>query len=294
MRIIKFALPILLTSIALAQSAGTFTPTGSMTAPRARFRSSLLPSGKVLITGGNESALPSAELYDPTSGIFVPTGNMIRQRAGHTATLLPDGRVLIAGGSLDNSAEISAEIYDPATGTFTATGNMTEARVNHVAILLADGRILIAGGQVPPYTRDVTAELYDPVTGTFIATGSFFSGAAFGVVGGALLADGRVLMVPYYDPGFLGIYDPVTGTFTAQQRPQPPTSELDTAKGSAVLLANGKVLLAGGVDDPGASAYTELYAPWTGTFAGTGEMTTPRDGHQSVLLPEGAVLDHGR
>ena len=74
----------------------------------------LLPSGQVLITGGqNENAtLDSALLYDPATGSFVATGALITAREEHTSTLLPDGTVLIAGGEKDKVALQTAEIYD--------------------------------------------------------------------------------------------------------------------------------------------------------------------------------------
>src|SRR5262249_21723780 len=97
---------------AIAQSSGTFTPTGSMTVMRVEYTATLLPNGKVLIAGGASDA--SAELYDPSTGKFSLTGNITRARYGHTATLLADGRVLMAGGYGDSWSYIStAEIYDP-------------------------------------------------------------------------------------------------------------------------------------------------------------------------------------
>ena len=85
-------------------AARTFTPTGSMTVPRAGQTITMLRDGRVLLTGGVQnvgfrSELSSAEIYDPAAGTFSATGSMSVPREGHTATMLRDGSVLVAGGS---------------------------------------------------------------------------------------------------------------------------------------------------------------------------------------------------
>jgi hypothetical protein len=74
-----------------AQSPGTFTATGNLTAAEGSPQATLLSNGRVLITGN------SAELYDPVSGSFSPTG-ATDSRASNSCTLFADGRVLLAGG----------------------------------------------------------------------------------------------------------------------------------------------------------------------------------------------------
>ena len=47
---------------------GTWTATGNLGTARKNHTATLLPNGKVLVAGGNNStALSSAELYDPAS-----------------------------------------------------------------------------------------------------------------------------------------------------------------------------------------------------------------------------------
>ena len=148
-------------------SAGTSTATGSMAVAAVEQAATLLPSGKVLITGGNDgsrnySPFASAELYDPAAGTFTATSNMSVARAYHTAALLPSGKVLIAGGASDsNTTLMSAELYDPAAGTFTATGSMTTTRSGHTATLLPSGKVLIAGGLDNDGNSLASAELYE-------------------------------------------------------------------------------------------------------------------------------------
>src|SRR5438046_9974004 len=73
-----------------------WTPTGSMSGPRYLHTATLLPSGKVLVTGGNnghvcEECVKSAELYDRASGLWAATGHMNARRFTPTATLLQAG-----------------------------------------------------------------------------------------------------------------------------------------------------------------------------------------------------------
>jgi hypothetical protein len=96
-------------------AAGAFTASDSMTAGARVFQTAtLLPSGKVLIAGGDDGInyLASAGLYDPGAGKFTATGNLIVARDNHTATLLPSGKVLVAGGNGFSGILASAELYE--------------------------------------------------------------------------------------------------------------------------------------------------------------------------------------
>jgi hypothetical protein len=84
--------------------SGLWSSTGSLAAARENFNTTLLPNGKVLVTGGyiivggSATFLASAEVYDPVSGLWSTTGNLSTARNYHTSTLLPNGKVLTCGG----------------------------------------------------------------------------------------------------------------------------------------------------------------------------------------------------
>jgi N-acetylneuraminic acid mutarotase len=241
-------------------SSGEFTLVGSMKTARFAHAETLLPDGRVLVTGGLTASfgeIASAELFDPATSAFSPTGSMATARDGQTATLLASGRVLIAGGGTTGSAEL----YDPATGTFAATGPMQVLRMNPTATVLSDGRVLLVGGEnncgASGCVSLNSAEVYDPAAGTFTRTGSM-SSARWGQVA-ALLSDGRVLVAAgasgktYYNSA--EVYDPTSGTFSATS----PLVQGGT-RPTATALEDGSILVAGGWDGSVEIGSAEIYS----------------------------------
>jgi hypothetical protein len=258
---------LLQSGAAMAQSQGTFRPTGSMIRPRVWHTATLLPDGRVLI--GGDSYPASAELYDPTTGTFSAIGSMTAaskfDNPFSTGTLLPDGRVLLTDISL-----IPA-LYDPSSGTFIRTGGMWD--IHQSATLLNNGEVLMTGW------GEGLVELYDPIAGTFTPRNMNTQGFH----NATLLSDGRVLISNVKEPGPnpAEIYDPTTDAFSL-------TGVMKYGAGTMTLLTNGKVLSASGKNGE-----TELYDASSGAFTDGGRMTYPRSGHTATLLPDGSVLMAG-
>jgi hypothetical protein len=162
---------------------------------------------------------------------------------------------------------------------------MHSARISHTATLLRDGRVLIVGrrGQ----SLAATAEIYDPKTRTFSDTGKLTTPRYKHTA--AMLPDGRVLVAGGSDEqdwsGKLSaaeIYDPATGKFSAVTPMHEPRFKLPD---TAVTLANGKVLIAGG------GKQAEVFDPSTGRFfAVPGEMHDARHFMTATRLPDGRAL----
>ena len=72
--------------------------------------------------------------------------------------------------------------------------------------------------------------------------------------------------------------------------PSPPALIRGRNQHTATLLANGKVLVAGGGDN---LATAELYDPATGTWTFTGSLNAGRGAHTAALLSDGKVLVAG-
>ncbi len=289
-------------------ATGTFTDL-KMTIPRNSSTVTPLPDGTVLITGAQ---LPGghgdsrAELYDPATGTFGTAGNMTTGRHSHTATLLPDGTVLVAGGfsAWLQPAISSAEVYRPSVplpppvlssilhaGTPQLTSSSSPASAGEVLQIYCTG--LIDGTAIPPQVTiggRMAEVLYFGKVPGFADLMQVKIRVPSGVTPGPALPVRLIYLGRPSDEVTIAVMAQAPGSFT-------PTGSMRTGRWAhtATLLADGKVLIAGG-QGPGPSTYygsTELYDPGTGSFTPTGSMAWARVWHTATLLLDGKVLVTG-
>jgi hypothetical protein len=90
-------------------ASDSWSEAAPMNAPHSGHTATALPSGRVLVLGG-EPAPRVVELYNPLTNTWSLIGSLAQGRSRHTATLLAGGQVLIAGGLGDDGPRKSAEL----------------------------------------------------------------------------------------------------------------------------------------------------------------------------------------
>jgi Domain of unknown function (DUF1929)/Divergent InlB B-repeat domain/Kelch motif len=110
---------------------------GAMARPRRQLNATILPDGKVLVTGGTSAcgfndasgAEYSAEVWDPTTEQWsTVASNRVKRLYHSTAILMPDARVLVSGSGL--ALQHNAEYFTPPSlfksdGTLAARPSYT-------------------------------------------------------------------------------------------------------------------------------------------------------------------------
>ncbi|HUP70257.1 MAG TPA: kelch repeat-containing protein [Acidimicrobiales bacterium] len=278
------------------------TPKGSLFLGRSNHTATVLPTGDVLMVGGTTSPddAASAELFDPATGTSTTTGSLAAGRSypeghrNHSATVLPSGKVFVFSGCRMGPCA-SSELYDPTTGKWSTAAPAPAPCYDHTATLLpTTGQVLVVGCG----DSAKTTQLYNPTTNTWSPTGelnhSRLSHRA------SLLQDGRVLVSgggygtgdtpePVSYSRTAEIYNPVAGTWSS-------TGDMQSGRylHSATVLADGRVLVAGGCDDVNkiddsftcdvVLATAEIFTPTLGTWSPTGRMHDARNDHRAILL----------
>ena len=194
---------------------------------------------------------------------------------------------------------------------FLEPGDLTASRADHTATLLADGRVFLAGGYSMVENERAqllsSSAIYNPATAASQPAADM--GTQRKLATAVRLGDGKVLITGgYHQLGGFGlgatpapalntaeIFDPSTNSFH-------PTGQMmrGRASHSAILLDNGKVMLAGGRGftmqtlvgslATGNPQFVEFYDPAGGTFAAADASGTNHAEENAIRLRDGSVL----
>jgi N-acetylneuraminic acid mutarotase len=278
---------------------------GSMLSEREFHKAAVLPSGKVLVTGGryDGKALAAAEVYDPQSNAWSAVKPMTSARYNHRAVVVRrSGKelVLVAGGKNSSGTLATAEVYDPQTNEWSAVKPMTSARHNYTVTVLSSGKVLVTGGQKGSETL-AAAEVYDPLTNEWSAVKPMTS-ARYNHRAVVVRRSGKELVLVAGGENSSGtldtaeVYDPQTNEWSAVN-----SMTSGRHNHTVTVLSSGKVLVLGGGNGVNTLRTAELYDPETGSWSSlnntnqneTGQMKIERTSHTATMLPSGKVLVAG-
>jgi len=263
----------------------------------------LLQNGMVLIAGGSstESAIRrDALLYNPATNTFSTLASLMStSREFATATLLANGKVLVAGGFAGDLAASTSDIFDPTTDTFTPGPNMSSPREHAAAVALSNGTVLIAGGDpVGGENALSSTDIYNPSTNTFTA-GPPMNHPRTHLMANTLYTGDALFSGGEFDgtsENTAEVYSLKNNTFAN------PVAMANGGReaGTATLLPNGNVLIAGGFSvtpnsTPQSLKSTELFLTVSNAFQSprSVSMNNARDDMTATLTPSGTVLIAG-
>ena len=267
-----------------------------------------LNNGSILFVGGTQDSNRSS-MYSISDESWTEGAVTEKIRDNHTATLMDDGRVLIAGGGVTT---MSAELYDPETQTWSSAGDMNISRREHTSTVLNNGNVLIVGGQ---HGGQITSlvEIFDPKTDRWDAHNLEGKWTDTNIMNiprknhtSTLLPDGSVLVAG----GITRVDEGATQLLSQAERylvdgikgwTMAGKTSITRTGHTASLLADGKVLIAGGgsvdnaLDEVGQKELkhlnsTEMYDYKTNTWLESSGMNVPRWEHTATVLSSGNIL----
>jgi len=254
-------------------ASNTWTVVGEMTYRRHAHHTTLLGNGQVLIVGGHvttdgndDSAykFETAEIFDPEVNEFYEVNSMSYQRTDIASVLLDDGRVLVIGDGLnDTEADEVAEIFDPTTGMWTqltlqCTGRGGGGANNNFVTSLPSGIVLWFASPLSAASEEIESDFcrnglaIDVETGAGTPAMLPYTTPVYGAGARALLLGNGNLLLTRGET--LVEMNPLTGMAVVIEG-------LNRSTPTLVPLANGGVLIIGGVSVAGHLSSTSIYYP---------------------------------
>ncbi len=259
---------------------GTWSRRAPMHDTRLYYASTVLRDGRVFVGGGEYgTGGSSVEIYDPAVDTWSYLSGWSGDIGDSTGLTLADGRVLLLPRLWS-----SATVWNPVDGSWTETGGRPTWNDEESAALLADGSVLVTmtnGGS----TR------YLPWTNQWVDAGTppdNLIGHGEEVGANVLMYDGRVLAIGA--SGATDLY--ANGTWSSGPR-LPDGAIADDAP--AAILPNGRVLVAGDLQEFGAPTEMFEFDPVTDSFTRAptpfgAQAQEPVFVERFLVVPSGEVL----
>lgn len=296
-------------------AVGSFSTVSPMAqGARAGHTANVLPSGSVLVIGGQNQAGPNpatlqqeSEIYDPTADTWTvvatlhndpndgrlidPTGNFATARMYHTSVSTGSGTVVIAGGlgveRLNGPNPIfeameTTYTFDPNTNRFAWAGqasNLNDRRYFHQAIVTATDQVLVVCGWDVFDTGNPTPKVALQSAETFDAAGASWTPVQ--PRQNAVIAGHTYGNTVRFGQNVLtingGLFD-----YAASQQPPPTPLAVNAITPAAVVI--------GSPNSQGRfSSGGEIYNATTGQY-GSGPTSTRAQGTRGVMLSAGVSL----
>lgn len=256
--------------------------------------------GTVLAHGGLTQGQRKSFLFDPGTESWSPTADTADARFYSTTLTLADGRLM----TLFGSASKSIELYNPAVGNWDPPIAMPAAMNHHVyypwTYLQPDGKLFIAGPHDPTHRFD-----WNNAAGTLETFSTIHGNRSTGGEKGTSVM--LFLRPPNYEPRVIIVGGNTAATEKtaeiidlSQPLPSwqslPDLNEARPLQVNSVLLPDGRVLVAGGVNNGVDGGPAEIYDPQdpaAGWQLGP-VMKHTRGYHSSmVMMPDGSAIFGG-
>ena len=248
----------------------------------------LLPNGKLMLWGRN--AITDLYSWDPaTQGLTqLPGVGYDVFCAGHA--FLADGRLLVPGGHIADSVGLAkTSLYNASTNSWSTAPDMNAGRWYPTVTTLPNGDALVVSGDIDttvgvnplPQVYQTATNTWRDLTGAQLVQPTY--PMMFVAPNGKVIDVAPTMVTRYLDTSG-------TGTWTTVANHQFFTWR---HYGSAVMYAEGKILVVGGSDPPTATAEViDLNVP-SPAWRTVAPMSVARRHLNATLLPDGTVLVTG-
>jgi hypothetical protein len=260
---------------------------------------SLLPDGRLLVTGGNivpPKGINDTTLFDSTPGTWASGPKMNKGRWYPSTLELGSGDVLIANGRDEKGFENAIpDVWQTTSSTLRSlTSASRESAYFPMLIQASNGRVLKAGPEPKWASLDTNG------TGGWtdvVATGKAFD-RQYG--NSVVFKPGKILQIGGSDgtnppTNDASIVDVDTATITKSG-----AMSIGRRQHNSTILPNGEVLVTGGTSGGGFNdvsksvLYPEIWNEARGTFKRLAAMQVSRVYHSTaLLLPDATILSAG-